>query len=103
MYMNIFVNRITSGLIGLAILGVFLFSCEKSNGPVPYLCEHQFSQLVLLSKAELGSVPLGSAIPLDSLKRLIVSDAGMLAVVNMPEYLDVVIPIATVGKIVFTP
>jgi hypothetical protein len=100
--MNNIVKRITTGLLGLAIAGIVIIGCEKSNGPAPYPCDHTYNQLVLLSKADQGSVPLGPAIPLDSLKNLIIADVGILAVVNMPEYQNG-IPMEAIGKIVFAP
>ena len=94
------VKRITTGLFGLAIAGILIIGCEKFNGPDPYLCEHKYNQLVLLSKADQGAVPLGPAIPLESLEKLIITDADIRAIVNMPEYANP-LPIESIGKIVF--
>ena len=95
------IKRITAGLLGLAIAGILIMGCEKFDGPEPFLSKRlDLNQLVLISAAEPGEVPLGPAIPLNSLERLIISDVGMMAVVDIPEYADG-IPIELVRKIIF--
>jgi|WetSurMetagenome_2_1015567.scaffolds.fasta_scaffold34988_2 hypothetical protein len=86
------VKRITTGLLGLAIAGIVTINCEKSNGPAPSLCEYKYKNLQLFSKADKGSVPVGPAIPIESLKNLIITDAGIND-----------IPMDSIGKIIFTP
>jgi hypothetical protein len=87
------VKRITTGLLVLAIAGIATINCEKSNGPAPsYLCEYKYKNLQLFSKADKGSVPVGAAIPIESVKNLIITDAGING-----------IPMDSIGKITFAP
>jgi hypothetical protein len=89
------------GLSVLAIALIMIFGCENSNGPAPtYLCGHQYDSLLLIVRTEQGQVPMGPAIPLDSLKNLMVTDSGVKAIVNMPEYKDKQF-YTKIGKIVF--
>jgi hypothetical protein len=73
-------------LPALTIAGILIIGCEKSNGPEPYLCSDLYDSLVLMEKTNQGSVPMGPAIPLDSLEKLVVTDGNVQAIVNIPEY-----------------
>jgi len=92
------VKRITIGLLGLVIAGMFTITCEKSNGPAPYVCEHIYNQLVLVGK---DNQPVGPGIPLNAIRVLNIQDAGVQAVVNVADTLNV--PMETLGKITFAP
>ncbi len=96
----VIVKRITVVLWGLAIAGILIMSCEKMDGPPPYLAQPlENNQIELISTADQGEVPLGPIIPLDSLKQLIITDSTVQAIVNIPEY-AAGLPIDKVGKIV---
>jgi hypothetical protein len=97
---SMLIKSIAAGLLGLAIAGILIISCEKSNGPEPYICNHLYDSLLLMVKTDQGQVPIGPAIPLDSLNKLIITDTSVQAMVNMPEY-QTSIFIDSIGKIVF--
>jgi hypothetical protein len=79
-------KSMAAGLFGLAIAGILIISCEKTNGPEPYLCGYLYDSLVLMEKTNQGQVLMGPAIPLDSLEKLVVTDGNVQAIVNIPEY-----------------
>jgi len=92
---------IAAGLLALAIGIIIMFGCERSAGPEPtYLCSHRYDSLLLIVRTEQGQVPMGPAIPLDSLKNLMVSDTTVQAIVNMPQYKDKQF-YTKIGKIIF--
>jgi hypothetical protein len=93
-----FVNRITRGLLGVAVAGMFFVGCEKFDGPDPYVCKHLAKNQLVLYKTD-GTV-VGPAIPIDSLNLLIITDTTAQAVVNMPEY-ENPLPLASIRKIIF--
>jgi hypothetical protein len=93
------IKRVTKGLLGLTIVAIALLSCEKFDGPAPFLCQHTVDNLVVVDPA---GAPVGSAIPLESLQALIVNDLGIAPVVSLTEP-PAGIPIEAIGKIVFTP
>jgi len=88
------------GLSVLVIAIIIMFGCEKSTGPDTYLCSHRYDSLLLIVRTEQGQVPMGPAIPLDSLKNLMVTDSAVKAIVKMPEYKDGQF-YTKIGKIVF--
>lgn len=95
------VKRVTRVFLGLAIAGMLIIDCEKApDGPAPYVCTHLLHNQLVLILPGPGSVPLAPAIPLDSLKTLIITDTTAQAVVNMPEYVNP-LPLAAIGKIIF--
>ncbi len=94
-----FIKRITVGLWGLAIAGILIMGCEKMDGPEPYLCKHLVqNQLLLISKAD-GVTPLGPAIQLESVEKLVITAVTFQAI-NIPEYANG-LSIDMVGKIIF--
>lgn len=95
-----FIKYMTAVLPAVAIAGILIVSCEKSNGPEPYLCSHLYDSLLLMVKTDQGQVPMGPAIPLDSLEKLVVTDSNVQAMVNIPEYQTSQF-IDSIGKIVF--
>ncbi len=69
-----FIKRLTTGLLGLAIAGIFILTCEKMDGPEPpFLCARVYNQLFLIDAA---GAPIGEAIPFNTFNRLVISDGG---------------------------
>jgi hypothetical protein len=99
------IKRITRGLCACAIAGMLIImGCEKFNGPDPYLCEYKFTKFVALDQA---AAPISPEIPLEAVMRIVISDAGIFAIVSNPAAADgsgmdiISIDIAAVGQIVF--
>jgi hypothetical protein len=112
------IKRATVALLGLAFAQLLMMGCEKNEAPDPWLCQHQFNEVVPLSKSN-GS-KLGPSIPFNKLERLIINDTCMMVtfttdtvwdkaadtIISMKPSLDwveyqVPIDMSTVGKIVF--
>lgn len=94
------IKYLNAGLSVFTAAGILMIGCEKTNGPEPdYLCSHLYNSLAIMVNTDQGQVPAGAAIPLDSLKKLIITDTSIQTIVNMPESTS--IAMATMGKIVF--
>jgi hypothetical protein len=90
------IKRITVGLWGFAIAGIFILNCEKMDGPEPYLCVNQYNTLSLVKTDQVVS-----SIPLDALTKLVITgDAPADAILNMPGF-ETGLPISSIAKIVF--
>ena len=89
------IKRLKTVLVGCAIAGMVIFSCEKFSGPEPFLLEYR-SQLVTAS---------GQAFQVNAVHRIAINDGGIYVVVNNPEAENgeevIGIDIAEVGKIIF--
>jgi hypothetical protein len=86
--------------LGSIAAGILVSGCEKSNGPEPSLCSHAYDSLVLIVNTEQGPAPIAPAIPLDSIKRMIVSETGLQTIADFPGFSQD-LPIEGIGKIVF--
>ena len=96
------VKRITAGLSAFIITGFLFTSCEKMNGPEPYLSLPR-TQLLMVSTTPETPLP---AIPLEMLQKLVITDAGIQPFWKSPD--DPVngvptdlVPHTSVGQIIF--
>jgi hypothetical protein len=96
------IKRLTAGLSGLAIAGILILGCENMDGPSPYLSKPLLNnQLVLISSAAQGSVPLNT-IMLDSIKVLVVNDEGVFGFMQEDtEAPSIGVVMDEMGKIIF--
>jgi len=107
------IKRITTGFLGAAIIGIFIISCEKMNGPDPSVCIHQYNQLSLWVPAAQGAGPLRPFNTLDSLKKMVITDSTVTTIairsnpVVDPTKIDTTkfdttnVDLSSIGKIVF--
>jgi hypothetical protein len=99
-----FVKRITVGFIGFAIAGILTVGCEPFDGTAPDLNQRLVhNQLLLISAPDSsgqgGGQVIGAPISLDTLKKIVVDDAAIQAIIN--DTTCVALPMASLRKIIF--
>ena len=75
-------------------------NCEKFNGPEPYVCNYQYSKLIMTSGADQGQTLLIPAVPLDSVNQLIITDTVVHAVIGLQDS-TISHSMDAIGKIIF--
>jgi hypothetical protein len=104
------IKRITTGLLGVAIIGIFIVNCEKMDGPDPEVCIHWYNQLSLWTPA---AQPLRPYNTLDSLEKVVITDSTLTTMAIVPNPIvdttkidtikidTTVVDLSSIGKIVF--
>jgi len=96
------IRSVIAILCSIALGGLFIMSCDKSpnDGNAPFVCTHRYDSLVLISTASYGSQPMDPAIPLDSIRKIVITDYAIYPMANMSVY-ESGRPTNAVGKLIF--